>query len=171
VLEDFVGTSSGFQEDLMRRVFLSVLASLALIGLFLNAQPSSAGAERHPLIHRAVSALEAARTDLQNAAHDYCGHRVEALEATNAALGQLQKALECDSKSSTGDDDVLDSEPNGSTGGERHPNINRAIGALGSAEGDLQNAAHDYCGHRVEALEAVRAALNQLRLAVECDKK
>jgi len=154
----------------MRRVFLSVFASLALVGLLLNAQPSSAGTERHPLIHRAVSALEAARTDLQNAAHDYCGHRVEALEATNAALGHLQKALQCDSKSSTGDE-VLDSEPTSSNAGERHPNINRAIGALGSAEGDLQNAAHDYCGHRVEALEAVRAALNQLRLAIECDKK
>jgi hypothetical protein len=33
---------------------------------------------------------------LQVAAHEYCGHRAEALEATNAALNQLQLALACD---------------------------------------------------------------------------
>ena len=57
----------------------------------------AAGArERHPNIRRAANALRAARTDLQHAAHDYCGHRVEALEATNAALNQLGLALKCD---------------------------------------------------------------------------
>jgi hypothetical protein len=65
----------------------------------------------------------------------------------------------------------MEPESSGAAGGERHPNIGRAISALGSAEGDLQNAAHDYCGHRVEALEATRSALNQLRLAVQCDKR
>lgn len=155
----------------MRRVFLIVFASLALFGLLLNAQPSRAGAERHPLIHRAINALESARNDLQNAAQDYCGHRLEALEATNSALGHLQKALQCDAGKSTSSNTVIDYEPvNSGGGGERHPNINRAISALGSAEGDLQNAAHDYCGHRVEALESVHGALNQLRLAVQCDK-
>ena len=65
----------------------------------------------------------------------------------------------------------LTPDPEPPSAGERHPNIYRAINALGAAEGDLQNAAHDYCGHRVEALGAVQNALSQLKLAIQCDKK
>jgi hypothetical protein len=121
------------------------------------------------LIRRAVNALQAAKGDLQNASHDYCGHRVEALEAVNGALAQLQEALQCD-KASRGDEFVAAPEPGGGRG-EPHPNIYRAVNALGAAEGDLQNAAHDYCGHRVAALQAVQNALAQLKAAVQCDKK
>jgi hypothetical protein len=133
---------------------------------------SKAGGEPHPLIRRAVAALQAARTDLQNAAHDYCGHRVQALEATNTALSHLQQALQCDSKRGNSTEGGLEVEPaTGSPAGERHPNINRAINALGAAEGDLQNAAHDYCGHRLEALNSVQNAFSQLKLAIQCDSK
>jgi outer membrane protein TolC len=156
----------------MRRLPLSLFASLILFGLLLTPTSSKAGGEPHPLIRRAAAALRSAKTDLQNAAHDYCGHRVEALEAVNNALNQLQQALDCDSrKRSSAGADEMEAESSGTAGGERHPNIDRAISALGSAEGDLQNAAHDYCGHRVEALESTRSALNQLRLAIQCDKR
>jgi hypothetical protein len=157
----------------MRRLSLILVLGLVLLGLVVPPRPARAGGEPHPLIHRAVTALHAAVTDLQNAAHDYCGHRVEALQASNSALAQLQQALQCDSgkkSRSAGADIEPDPEPS-ATGGERHPNIYRAINALGAAEGDLQNAAHDYCGHRVEALGAVQNALSQLKLAIQCDKK
>ena len=156
----------------MRRVFLSLPALLILIALCSAPTPSSAGAEAHPLIKRALAASQSARKDLENAAHDYCGHRVEALNATKGAIDQLQQALACAERKGTAVDSPLDFAPESSgPGGERHPNIDRAISALGAAEGDLQNAAHDYCGHRVAALDAVRAALGQLKLAVECDSK
>lgn len=154
----------------MRRICLATLAALVIsVCSLFSSSPALAGGEAHPLIRRALNALQAARTDLQNAAHDYCGHRVEALEATNSAIEQLQKALDCaDNRSSTTEFviDPVSSAP----APQRHPNINKAISALGAAEGDLQNAARDYCGHRAKALEATRAALNQLRLAVECNK-
>jgi hypothetical protein len=156
----------------MRRLCLTLLASLVLFGLLLTPISSRAGGEAHPVIRRASAALRAAKADLQNAAHDYCGHRVEALEAVNTALNQLQQALDCDSrKRSSAGADEIEQESTGAAAGERHPNIDRAISALGSAETDLQNAAHDYCGHRVEALESTRSALNQLRLAIQCDRK
>jgi len=139
------------------------------ISLLMPAQ-SEAGGEAHPLIRRAVNALQAARTDLQNAAHDYCGHRVEALESTNNALSQLKQALQCANRRGSASDAAIETESAGAPAGERHPNINRAISALGSAEADLQNAAHDYCGHRLEALNSVQNALSQLKLAIECDK-
>ena len=73
----------------MRKLSVSLSTLLVLCALLLAPMSSRARAERHPLIRRAVVALGAARTDLQKAAHDYCGHRVAALEATNAALNQL----------------------------------------------------------------------------------
>ena len=54
---------------------------------------------------------------------------------------------------------------------ERHPEIERAIAALERAKAHLQHAAHDFGGHRVEALAAIDKALEQLRLALQYDKK
>lgn len=155
----------------MRKTFCSLLTLLALSVALLAPTASMAGGEAHPLIKRALNALQAARSDLQNAAHDYCGHRVEALEATNAAIGELQQALDCAANHDSVAPEIDTEAAANAPGNERHPNINRAITALGAAEGDLQNAARDYCGHRAKALDAVRDALNQLRLAVECDSK
>ncbi len=65
---------------------------------FANASFDKGGRERHPKIRQAINALERAKGDLQNAAHDFNGHRVEALEATNTAISRLQAALACDRK-------------------------------------------------------------------------
>lgn len=54
---------------------------------------------------------------------------------------------------------------------ERHPEINGAIRSLERAKAYLQKAAHDFGGHRAEALEAVDKALAQLRQALQYDKK
>ena len=54
---------------------------------------------------------------------------------------------------------------------EPHPEINAAIRALERAKLHLQSAAHDFGGHRVEAIRAIDAALVQLKLALEYDKK
>jgi hypothetical protein len=54
---------------------------------------------------------------------------------------------------------------------EPHPEINAAIRALTRAKLHLQQAAHDFGGHRVEAIRAIDAALEQLKLALQYDKK
>ena len=54
---------------------------------------------------------------------------------------------------------------------EPHPEINSAIRSLVRAKLHLQRAAHDFGGHRVEAIRAIDAALVQLKLALEYDKK
>jgi hypothetical protein len=50
------------------------------------------------------------------------------------------------------------------------PNIHGAQDALRSAKTELQEARHDFCGHRKDALEAVNHALQELRQAENCDK-
>ena len=49
------------------------------------------------------------------------------------------------------------------------PNIHKAIGALESALHDMDVARHDFCGHKAEAMEATRRAIEQLRRSEGCD--
>jgi hypothetical protein len=54
---------------------------------------------------------------------------------------------------------------------EPHPEIRRAITALEKAKYALQHAAHDFGGHRADALAATDRAIEQLRLALQYDKQ
>jgi len=54
---------------------------------------------------------------------------------------------------------------------ERHPRIRAAVEALRDANEYMRTAAHDFCGHRVQALRDTDAAMRQLRLAMECDRR
>jgi hypothetical protein len=81
--------------------FLKLMPWLALMCLALISTPRNADtqpAERHPHIRAAVRQLRQARRELQEANHDFCGHRAEAVKITDSALQQLQAALECDRK-------------------------------------------------------------------------
>jgi len=51
--------------------------------------------EGHPHIRAAVQELREARRELESAAHDFCGHRKDALHDVDKSLEQLEKALEC----------------------------------------------------------------------------
>jgi hypothetical protein len=54
---------------------------------------------------------------------------------------------------------------------ERHPAIRNAIHALEKAKEDLQKADHDFGGHRESALKECDAAIAELKLALQYDKK
>jgi len=53
---------------------------------------------------------------------------------------------------------------------EPHPHIRSAIVELEAARNELKTAAHDFGGHRVEAMKAVDGAIRQLRLAQQYDR-
>lgn len=81
------------------QALLKSLPWVALCGIAIISTPRSAltaPPEPHPHIRAAVDELREARRELQTAARDFCGHRAEAVRATDAALKQLQLALECD---------------------------------------------------------------------------
>ena len=54
---------------------------------------------------------------------------------------------------------------------ERHPHIRAAIEELREARRELETAGHDFCGHRVRAIREINATTEQLRLALECDRR
>ena len=56
-------------------------------------------------------------------------------------------------------------------GGERHPEIRKAIEQLKRAQADLRAANHDFGGHREAALRACDEAINQLQQALQYDRK
>lgn len=63
----------------------------------LPATPAATpAAERHPEIREALESLRRAKEHMEHAAHDFGGHRVEAIEATNQAIKQLELCLKFD---------------------------------------------------------------------------
>jgi hypothetical protein len=72
---------------------LITLFSLLAVLLALSRASPAAG-ERHPEIRAAIRALDAAKQDLEHAAHDFGGHRQEALEAIEHAHHQLEVCLQ-----------------------------------------------------------------------------
>ena len=64
-----------------------------------NGQPAvsaTASPEPHPQIREAIAALRHAKEHMEHAAHDFGGHRVEALKATDEAIHQLEICLKYD---------------------------------------------------------------------------
>jgi hypothetical protein len=61
-----------------------------------NVPAATPAAERHPEIREAIGALRRAKEHMEHAAHDFGGHRVEAIQATDAAIRQLEDCLKYD---------------------------------------------------------------------------
>ncbi len=60
--------------------------------------------------------------------------------------------------------------PTNAAAEEHHPQIREAIGALRRAKEHMEHAAHDFGGHRVEALRATDEAIHQLEICLKYDK-
>lgn len=74
---------------------LAVILGLLIFAAMVMAKPAPASMARCPNIHKAIGALDAAMHDMEVAAHDFCGHKAEAMEASRHAIEQLRKAEEC----------------------------------------------------------------------------
>jgi len=53
---------------------------------------------------------------------------------------------------------------------EPHPEIRDAIASLRNAREHLNHAAHDFGGHRVEAIAAIDNAIHQLQICLKYDR-
>jgi hypothetical protein len=96
----------------MKTRILAIFAVVALVVAFAyalsapattaspNPAPAAANAAAmpadHPEIHDALAALHRAKDHLEHAAHDFGGHRADALHATDEAIRQLEICLRFD---------------------------------------------------------------------------
>ncbi|MGO9125056.1 MAG: hypothetical protein ACLP6G_09205 [Terriglobales bacterium] len=71
-----------------------IMSSFAVLSMLLMLSSPSPAAGRHPQIHAALDALQRAKMHLQEAAHDFGGHRVDAIRAIDEADKQLRICLE-----------------------------------------------------------------------------
>jgi hypothetical protein len=71
-----------------------IMSSFAVLAMLLMLSSPSPAAGRHPEIHAALDALHRAKMHLQEAAHDFGGHRVDAIRAIDEADRQLRICLE-----------------------------------------------------------------------------
>jgi hypothetical protein len=65
---------------------------------------------------------------------------------------------------------ALPATPATATPAEPHPQIREALGALRRAKEHMEHAAHDFGGHRVDALKATDEAIRQLEICLKFDK-
>jgi len=49
----------------------------------------------YPHMRAAANELREAKNELEHAAHDFCGHRADAVRATDAALREINQAIAC----------------------------------------------------------------------------
>jgi hypothetical protein len=93
----------------MRRILTSLLAASLLLNATALANRAPARgksaaqaktkrtrADSHPKMREAIAALEAAKSELEQASGDFGGHKAEAIEAVNNALKRLRLALQFD---------------------------------------------------------------------------
>ena len=77
---------------------VALASTMALTGTAPAAPNAASPAEPHPHIRAALHELREARQELKTAAHDFGGHRDEAVEATDKAIRQLEECLKYDKK-------------------------------------------------------------------------
>lgn len=95
----------------MKKFFLSTISVVALVCALTfplsvpaappspkpkPAMPAAAAPQRHPEIHDAIESLRRSREYLNHAAHDFGGHRVDAVRSIDNAIAQLQICLQYD---------------------------------------------------------------------------
>ena len=81
----------------MRRTLLAVAAVAMLSAVFspslARAETTAEEAANHPRIAKAISELEDAVRYMQEAPHDFGGHKKSAIKASEHAIEELHKAL------------------------------------------------------------------------------
>ena len=61
--------------------------------------------------------------------------------------------------------------PAGRRRNEKHPELRMALRALERAKMALQRGAHDFSGHREKALDLTQKAIDEVKEALQSDKK
>jgi len=143
---------------MIRKLFY--LAGVIVVALGFVSQ---ARAESYPRMVAALGGLKEARQEMKEAGTDFGGHKEKALEATDRAIAQMDKALSAAGVNTT----YVPSAREAFRNYKNYPHIRHALAILRMAHKEMKDAAHDFGGHKEKALEAVDYAIVQLEKALE----
>jgi hypothetical protein len=79
-----------------KRLFVLAVLGIFTLGFAYPAVAPAAAPEPHPEIRAAMQSLRHAKDHLEHAAHDFGGHRVDAIAAIDRAQEQLEICLKFD---------------------------------------------------------------------------
>jgi hypothetical protein len=170
------------------RTVLRAAGLLAALGLLYLAGRADASlrqkTKREPQkasnaqLRQALQVLHATKLTLEAADHDYGGHRVDAVKAIGAAQHQLKLALGTQVKHKKPAAPGAGKPANPGKGGKGNEaqNVSNmqladAIPLLHNTALLLEKADHDYGGHRAAAVRDLGAAVKQLKVALQFEKK
>jgi hypothetical protein len=72
-----------------------LLLAVGTIAVPRPANTAPAPQPDYPHMRTAENELREAKSELEHAAHDFCGHRADAVRATDAALKEIHAAIAC----------------------------------------------------------------------------
>jgi hypothetical protein len=115
-------------------------------------------------LHQAMASIERARRELERSGNEFGGRKSQAMKATSEALHELRLASGQEAREARGGMEGTREER--VEGRELH----LALADLERARADMEHAKHDFNGRRKETIEAVDAAIRELRQAAEYEK-
>ena len=155
----------------MRLGTLWALGSLTLFGLCLCAN-AQAGEKQHPHhhFHHALWELRDARKELNEAKHDFGGHKEKALVAIDDAIKQLDLIVRYKG------DNIKGTPTRGDLKEEykkykHHPHLHHALHELRHAHRQLKETTHNFDGHKEAALRDIHIAIQQVEILLKHHKK
>lgn len=152
------------------RVRLLASSSLVLFSVAAFCVSAQEPVHPHHHLHHALWELRDARKEMQEAKHDFGGHREKALVAINDAIKQLDLVLLYKG------DNIKGVPTRGDLKEEykkykHHPHLHHALHELRHAHKQLEEAKHDFNGHRKAALRDIHIAIGQIEILLKHHKK
>lgn len=133
------------------RISLAVLAIVVFTGAVV------AGGDQ-PYMRAARADLLTAKRQLQLATPDKGGHRVKAISLVNQAVAQVNAGMAYDRRNNHAA--LFITAPD-------QPHMTAALAALESAKNNLEHATSDKGGHRVQAIDLVKDAIDEVKKGIE----
>ena len=114
-----------------------------------------------PFMRAARADLQTAKSELQKAMPDKGGHRVKAIALVNKSIAEVNAGIAWDRRHNHANaGDLFAAVPD-------QPHMQAALAALESAKNNLDHASADKGGHRGNALDLIKAAIDEVKQGIE----
>jgi hypothetical protein len=105
--------------------------------------------------------LMTAKSELQKAIPDKGGHRVKAIQLVNQAIAEVNAGIAFDRRHNHA---IFSAAPD-------QPHMTAALAALESAKNNLDHATSDKGGHRANAIDIIKDAIDEVKKGIEAGQQ